>query len=797
MFRSLHRAPAFSLGIILTLGLSLAATAFVFTLLNRYLLRPLPYDHARQLVVVYEHSLLGGRKNISRVTFANALDVRDRVTAFAEVALLRNESATIRGPNGTEVAFVQRVTTNTFTALGVRAALGTVFRSTDPSGGERSVVLADALWRRRFQADAAIVGRLVDFDGVAYRVVGVMAADFRIPTADDHPQAWLAMAPEDFEPLDRVVRRHHLFATLAPGRSLASAQAELDQVAEMLRQIYPATNVDRGLVAVPLREDLLGGFGRLLLLLQGAVLLVLVIACLNCFCLLVARGLDRRREFALRLALGARRRDVFRQVFLEALLLTGPAAGLALLLVEYALAALDQLLPPAIALQKLGSPDVDLTVLLTVAAGTLLVTFVFAAVSLRQSHQIDLEATLRDGGRPLGSLGASRATRTLLTLQIALAVALLICASLLWRSQTTANRVAVGFPIEEIDQYRVGLRGGEYDAPAARRRFTQQLLNRVRTLPGVADAAATNLLIVRPPGGYRSFVVTGDRLLPGESPRRAAVRPVTHGFARTLGLQLQEGRWFDERDQPNRPRVAVVSASLARHYWTDSPAVGCYLRLEGDTQEWIQVIGVVSDHRGVGHPPEVVDSIYLSMEQDPPPGGFTVVLRMQGSFLGDETLQRALWEVDPDMMYYLHRPLSAVYANASWQMRYLSLLIAAFATLALLLAVGGIYAVHAFYVTQRRPEFGMRMALGASEVSVHRLVLREALGLTVVGAGLGALLGLAGAFGLRTFLFGIEPFDPLTYAGAIALVVLASAAAAVVPARQATRVDPVEALRSF
>lgn len=796
--RSLRRTPVFWLGIVLTMGIALAATVCVFTLLNSYLLRPLPADPDNRLAVVYEYSLKGGRTNASRVTFANAVAVAERVTAFSRVGILRNESVTVHGAGGTEVAFVQRVSPDVLAMIGARAVLGRVFTPADAVvAGQKAVVLSDALWRRRFGGNANAIGRSVQLDHTSYRIVGVLPPEFRIPTSDDNPQAWLAMPPEEYLREDRVQRRQHVLGELRPGRSLASAHAELGQLAATLRAEQPAANADRALQAISMRDDLLGGFGTLLLLLQSAVLLVLGVACLNCLCLLVARGLQRRRELAVRLALGARNRHLLQQLLVEALGLALPAALLALAAVLVGLPMLTAQLPPVTPLLAMGRPKLDLAVVGAVGGAAVLVAVIFTLVPLAQSWRLNLEATLREGGRMLGSVAGVRATRWLIMGQVALSLALLVSALLLLRSQQRLAQLDPGYAIAELDQFRVGLRGDAFRDPVRRLQFYRQLEDSLRELPGVTDVAAMSFLLVQPPIGYLGFTQEGDGLRMQESPKRSTVRAVNPNIFSVLGLQLIEGRLLQETDEAGKPTVAVISASLARKYWPDASPLGQRVRLEGDGDALVEIVGVVSDTISIGNQPQPVDSFYCTIAQRPPAGlGMSMVMRMSGPFLSSDTLQRAVARIDPNMQFFQHASLPVLYHQAAWQSRYMMMLIAAFAGLALLLALGGIYAVNSFRVAQRVPEFGIRMALGADAAEVLRQVLVENLRLVAGGMAGGFVLALLAGFGLRGFLYAVTPFDPAAYAAGAAAMVVACSLAALVPARRASRVDPIVALRA-
>jgi len=796
--RSLRRTPTFWLGIVLTLGIALAATMFVFTLLNSYLLRPLPSDPDGKLAVVYEYSQKGGRNNSTRVTFANAVAIGERGDAFARVAILRNESVTVHGSEGTEVAFVQRVSPELFSMIGAEAALGRVFTAADAvADGQNAVVISDSLWRRRFGADVSVVGRPVQLDNRSYRIAGVLPADFKIPTADDNPQAWLAMPPTEYLREDRGQRRHHIIGELKPGRSLATAQSELNALAIALQGEQPAANNDRGLLVLSMRDDLLGGFGTLLLLLQSAVLLVLGVACLNCVCLLVARGIQRRREVAVRLALGASKRHLFRQLLVEALGLALPAAALGFVIVNAGLPSLVALLPPITPLLAMGTPAIDASVVGAIVVVMLGVTVVFSLVPLAQTWRINIEATLRDGGRQLGSAGGARSTRWLIIGQVALSLALLISALLLLRSHQRLSHLDPGFAVNEIDQFRVGLRGEVFRDPVRREQFYEQLMVELRQLPGVTNVAAMSFLAVQPPGGYQGFIQEGDGLLMTETPKRALQRAVTPEAFPVLGLRLLEGRLLDENDVAGKPIVAVVSASLARKYWPDGSPLGRRVDIEGTPGQWVEIVGVVSDMTGLGNQPQAIDSFFVTTSQRPPLGlGMSFLLRMRGPPLSSEILQKAVSRIDPNMQFFFHVNIRDLYAQGAWQSRYMMMLIGAFAVLALLLALGGIYAVSSFRVTQRVPEFGVRMALGADSDDVQKQVVGESLRVVAVGLAIGIVFAILAGFGLRGYLVDSAPFDFSAYAVGVVAMIAACSLAAFVPARRASKVDPIVALRA-
>ena len=797
-FVSLRRAPTLAAAIIVTLGIALAAAVLVFSFLNSFLLRPLPYGDAARLVVAYEYSLKGGRNALSRVTAGNAVDLMERATAFARTGLVRNESVTVHAGDATEVAFVQRVTADVFPMLGLRAALGTVIsRANFDAGGLRSAVLSDALWRRRFGADPAIVGRSIQLDDKNYQVVGVMPADFQIPSGDSDPQAWLALRSEDFSRDDRKVRRHHVWAELAPGRSLAAAQGELDALAAAFRAEHPAENADRGLVALSLRTDLLGNFSDQLLLLQGTVLLVLAVACFNCLCLLIARAIQRRREFAVRLALGAARRHLLSQLFAESLWLALPAAalacGLAALLLPFGVA----LLPPGTTLHALPPPQIDALVAAAVTLAALAVAGVFSLVPLLQTRRLNLEAELRQGGRSAGSASGAQLARGLASAQIAVALALLISAALLVRSQQNLATVNPGFPAAEFDMFRVGLRGGTYSDPVRRLVFFDRLMDQLRMLPGVRDVTATVAFAARAPNGYQGFVQEGDGLQLAETPKRAMQGIVAPNYFEALGLRLVAGRFLAATDDASHPMVAVVSAALAEKYWPGQSPLGKRVQLEGFRGGWVEIVGVASNVLGYGNQPQPVDAFYQTIAQGNPPGlGMGFLVRHGGVAPDERALERAVWAVDPNMQFFAHLAPVQQYALSAWQSRFVTQLVVAFALVAVALSLAGIYAVNSFFVARRIGEFGIRVALGATAQDIRGLVLRDSLRLTLAGLAAGAVLAFAASRSLATLLYAVPALDVVVYFAAAVAMTGACLGATFLPACRATKVDPLVALRA-
>jgi putative ABC transport system permease protein len=798
---SLHalvRRPLLSTGIVATLGLALAATILVLGLLDSYLLRPLPYGDASRLVAINEYPLSTGPSgNIWRMTFGNAADIYDRTTAFSRTAIVRNEGFTVHAPGGTEVAFVQRVTPEFFPMLGVRALHGEIITAANAElGGERALLLSYDFWSRRFGADPRVIGQSVRLDDRSYRIVGVLPANTVLPLVGDGQQGWIAMLPADFIRSDRMVRRQFMFGELAPGRTLASAQGELAALAQTLARDFPATNSDRGLTAVDLRTALVGSFRQQLLLLQTAVALVLVVACVNAGSLLLAQAIRRRREFAVRLALGAGTRDLVRQFFLESLWLSVGGALVGLLLASWLAPLTRELLPATSTLNQIPPPTVSPLVFGVTAVLALAIAGVFSLVPLFQARRLNLEAALRDGSRQLGSVAGAAATRLLVSLQVAVALALLITAVQLVRSFRAVLHVDRGMPVEQVYSFRLGTRGAQYQDLAARVRYFHAVMDRIKELPHVAAIGMQDWGFVSVPGSYFGFAQEGDGLQMNETPKRAARLFVSPGLFDVFQLRLLQGRWLSDDDRGDTMRVAVVSENLAAKHWPGQDPIGKRVRIENTGDAWWTVVGVVSNVIGHGSQPQAIDAFYLPDTQGAP-FDVGVFVRVHGGqpFTKDQA-DRAVALTDANNSAYFFNHAAKFYADSAWQTRFGLTLVLAFAGLAVVLCLTGVYAVLAFAVAGRTPEFGVRLALGATPAGVAQLVIRDAVRMTVPGLVLGTVLAFLTSRLVAHLLFGVTAIDPLSYGATIAALGVACAAACLVPSWRASRVDPLIALRT-
>lgn len=796
--QSYLRRPLLSAGIVATLALALAATLLVLGLLDSYLLRPLPYGDTARLTVINEYPLsTGPTGNTWRMAFGNAADIHDRATAFSRTAIVRNEGFTIHTPGGAENAFIQRVTPEFFPLLGLRAAHGELIHPGNAElAGERALVLSHDFWARRFGSDPAVIGTSVRLDHAGCRIVGVLPANTVLPVVGEGQQGWVAMLPSDFVRTDRTVRRQFMFGELAPGRSLASARAELAALARQLAQEHPATNADRGLAVVDLRTALVGNFRQQLLLLQAAVGLVLVVACVNAGSLLLAQAIRRRREFAVRLALGAGTRDLARQFFLESLWLALAGAVLGLWLAGWLAPLTRELLPATSSLNQIPPPAISP---LVAACALLLagaIATVFSLVPLLQVRRLNLEAALRDGARQPGSAGGAAATRLLVSLQVAVALALLITAVQLVRSFRAVRTVDRGFAAEQTYHFRLGTRGAAYQDTEARIRFFRGVADRLKELPHVAAVGVQDFGFVNVPGSYFSFSQEGDGLRMDETPKRAARLFVSPELRDVFQLPLLAGRWLSEDDRSDTPRVAVISENLAAKHWPGKDPIGRRVRIENSGDAWWTIVGVVGNLMGHGPQPQPIDAFYLPDTQGAP-FDVGVFARVHGDQpLTKDQVDRAVAHTDAtNTAYYFHN-VARFYADSAWQTRFGLTLVLAFAGLAVLLCLTGVYAVLAFAVAGRTAEFGVRLALGASPRDVAVLVFRDALRMTLPGLLAGTLLAVGSARLVAHLLFGVSTVDPLSYGITIASLGAACAAACLAPAWRATRVDPTTALRA-
>jgi putative ABC transport system permease protein len=795
--RSLARNPAFTAVAVLTLALGIGANTAIFSVVNAVLLRPLPVAEPSRLVTVFHFypSLGNLEAGMAVPTF---VEMGERARSFSGVATQTGWGVNAAGEGGGEPERLTGalVTGGYFSTLGVPAAVGRALLPADAEGdGQRVVVLSDGLWRRRYGADPGVVGRTLRLNGEAYEVVGVMPAGFRdLFGADAELWGPLTFVPAQMEA--RTSEFMSLVARLRPGVTPAEAGREMAAFAERLKADNPgAYPADWSLRTRGITEQLTGDLRPALMVLLGAVGFVLLIACANVANLLLARATARHREVAVRAALGAGRGTLVRQLLTESILLSLVGGVGALALAALGLKALAALQPDGI--PRMDEVSIDGTVLLFTLAVAVLTGALFGLAPALKVSRADLQSTLRQGGRgAVGDAGGRRVGRALIVTEFALALMLLVGAGLLLRSFARLTQVDPGFDPANVLTAEVFLPPAQYPSDTARVAFLEALEARLTAVPGVRSVGATTAI---PFGGgeTRSFNVEGFQPGPDQPDPWGDYRVVTPGYREAMRIPLLRGRFFTAADRMGAPPVVVVDRDLAERYWPGADPIGKRVGFEaGDSIRWMEVVGVVEHTAVEGLDAERRVQLYRPSLQSGP--GFSV-LAIRGA--GDpERLTRAVRaavrSLDPALPLSQVRTMDDRLAAAVGPRRFSMLLLAVFAGIALLLAAVGIYGVISFDVTRRTQEMGVRMALGAERGSVVRLVLRQGLRPALVGVAVGVAGALALTRLLRSQLYGVAATDPVTFAVVIGLLLGIAALATLLPARRATRVDPMVALRS-
>jgi len=782
--RRLRRAPGFTAVALLTLALGIGATTAIFSVVNGVLLRPPPYPAPDRMVVAWGVYPDFGRTSTSLPDF---LDWRDGFARVGELAAFDEASYTVTGDGQPERARAVAATSNLFRVLGVPPVLGRAFTPDDERGAvARVVILGNEYWRRHYAAEPGAVGKSIVLNGVARTIVGVA------PPALEFPES-----PDVFVPqrTDTTFNRRSEFLNvvgrLKPGVTVEQARATLAAVVARLATQYPQTNGRLRSELTTLQDQLVGPARGALLVFMGAVGLVLLIACANVANLLLARAASRTREVALVAALGARGGRIFRQLLVESvvLALSGGAFGAVLAAFGVRLLKASQF----DAIPRLAAVAVDGRVLAFAFGVSVLTGLLFGvAPALRLSHE-SLQGTLRSGGRSLAGTRGSRRTRdALVTVEVALAVVLLVGGALLARSFARLLDVRPGFDAERVLTAQLSLPRQRYTTDERTLALWGGLLERTRALPGVTSAAiASNVPFAG--SNYWSVKVEGRDADPNRTVNEDAQSYFVSGdYFRTMGIPLVRGRAIDARDRAGAPAVAVVNEEMVKRFWPGRDPIGARLTVDGET--WATVVGVAADTHQEGVADKPYAQLYFSAAQGAPHTAYVVVRSAGDPARFTAGVRAAVAALDPQLAVGSVRTLADRLAENVARPRVTAALVSLFAAVALMLAAVGIYGVVAYAVTQRAREFGIRMALGARDADVVKLVVGQ--GTAPVVAGLAA--GLAGAWAgsrvLGSLLYGVSATDPVAFAGVVVFLGAVALVAAYVPARRATRVDPVVVL---
>ena len=794
--RLLTKSPSFTLVAILTLALGIGANTAIFTVVSAVLLRPLPFRDSSRLVLVVERS----KYPTITVSYQNYLDWRDQSHSFESMEAIYGQNMTLTGKGDPERLVARFVTSGFFPALGISPKLGRNFApDEDRAGGTPVAILSYSLWQRSFGGSNDVLGKTVILDAQPYTVIGVLPPGFKFFQEADvffpfHP--WAKTLPDDRNWHPGILP----VARLKSGVTIEQARAEMVGISKRLEQQYPLYNTGCSSDVILAHDQLVQSSRPALLLLLGAVSFVLLIACVNVANLLLARASARGREVAIRTAMGASRALVIRQLLIESVILSLVGGALGLLL-GWAV------LPPLLRISASSLPPdtkvgLDLWVLSFTAGVAVLTGLLFGIFPAMRAVKLDLRETLNESSRgSTAGPGHHRLGNALVSLEIALALLLLVGAGLLLRSFARLQDVPPGFQPDHLFVADIPVSQSAYPKPEQRFAFYDRLVDAAKTLPGVRSAGASTFLPVSGGGSVIHFNIQGRPPKSASDFTAAGYRAVSAGYFETLGVPLLKGRLFTAADRENAPAVCLINVTMAKAYFPDIDPLAQHMQLGATpTNEipFMEIVGVVGDVRpGLGTDPQA--EMYLPYRQADallPVFQLSVVLRTAGEPLSQTSaLRAALSQIDSNQPLVKVRTMEENMATTVAQPRFRAWLIGIFAMLALLLSAVGVYGVMSYTVTQRTSEIGVRVTLGAQPQDVFRIIVGEGFRLALVGVGVGLIAALALTRLLRTFLFGISAYDPLTFLAVSLILTLVALTASFFPARRATQVDPLVALR--
>jgi predicted permease len=794
-FRVLRKNPGFAIGAVVVLALGIGANTAIFSVVHAVLLRPLPYSDPGRIAMVYHvppQKSFPGMK-IFAVSPANYLDWRKQSGVFDAMSIFHPTTMTLTGEDQPEAVQGIVVSSEFFQVLGVTPIQGRAFTAEEDTNGHGNVVvLSYPFWQSHFGADPKVIGKNLTFNGLPYSIIGVMPAHFHFFYQGEY------FVPLGWTDKDRAVRNNHnylVIARLKRGVGLQQAQAEMNTISARLEQAYPEDDKGWGATIVPLREDLVGDVRPALLMLLGAVAFVLLIACANVANLVLAKTLGHRKEIAIRTALGASWQRVIQQTLAETLLLSAAGGALGLLVAHGGIALivaffgdkLPQTGPVGLETKVLGF-TLGISILSGVLSGL--------APAWRLARTNVNEALKQGTGRTDADSGG-RATRNILVVcEVGMSLVLLIGAGLMIRTLWALHDVKPGIDPHNVLTFRVTLPREKYPKPEQQLNFYKQLVERVRSLPGVESAGTIDALPFTDDGSTEPVAIEGRPAVEFAMQPEVAVRTISPGYLSTLHIPLLAGRDFSESDSLDKPAAIVISESMAREFWPNEDPVGKRLTLSFFPEKIREVIGVAGDvkFRGLDSRKSLA-TVYVPLAQITFWNQAMVVRTSGDTASASSAMGAAVHQQDPDQPLRDVRTMDDILADSLSQRRFSMLLLASFAGLALILAAVGIYSVLAYAVRQRQREIGIRMALGAQLNDVLRMVITEGMCPALIGVG----LGLAGALALKraisSLIFGVSESDPLTFLSVAVLLAMVALVASILPAYRATKVDPMRALR--
>jgi putative ABC transport system permease protein len=796
--RGLLKRPGFTVIALITLALGIGANTAIFSVVNAVLLQPLPFQKPEELVIVWEDATFAGFPHNTPAP-ANYVDWKTQNQSFVDMAASHEDSFNLTGDGEPERVSSYSVTANFFPLLGVQPLLGRNFlEEEDRPGANKVVMLSYSLWQSRYGGDRNILNREVLLNGEKHQVVGVMPASFQFFAKD--VRLWVPIA---FDQEDLANRGGHyltVVARLKPGVPVTQAQADMNAIMRRIAVDHPGETMEGklGAVVLPMRDEFVGDARSSLIVLLVAVAFVLLIACANVAGLLLARAVARRKEIALRMALGAGRSRVVRQLLTESLLLAVAAGVLGSLLAYGSFTFLQGLVPEEMAIA--ASLKLDVRILIFTIAISIVTGIIFGLVPALQSANFDLNDALKQSSGRVTSTGRLRSA--MIVFEVALSLVLLVGAGLLIQTLFQLFRQYSMLEPEKVLTMRTILPREKYKEPQRRDSYYKQVLQRVEHLPGVMAAGYSTSIPLAWKGGTSGFYPEGLKSpIPGMA-YDANHREVSTNYLKAMNIPLRQGRYFESSDNAQSLPVAIINETMARQYWPGENALGRRFKV-GDPDEpgkqWKEIVGIVADIRQMGIDEPVKAEMYLPYEQITDWPGYVprdLAIRTNGdtsNLVGP--VRQIIREVDPDQPVSNVATMAEVLGTETAQRRMGMIMLAGFAALALLLASLGIYGVLAYFVTQHTNEIGVRQALGATPRNILLLVLRKGMGLTLIGVGIGLVAAFALTRLMSSLLFGVTAADPLTFATVPLVLVGVALLACYIPARRATKVDPLVALR--
>lgn len=790
------RNPAFSIVAIIVLALGIGATTAIFSVINTVLLKPLPFKDPASLIWFH-----GIQTQLSEapVSVADYLDWKRQTQLFEGISALAAYGAlNLSGVDQAEQLRCVFVSADLFPMLGVQPIIGRNFLpQEDKPDHYRVALLSYGLWQRRFGADRNLVGKTIKLDGIDYTVVGIMKPGFQFPIlgADYSTPAdlWVPFPLTEARVADRNTNYIGVLGRMKPGVTLEKAQAEMDLIAKQLEQEYPATNTGDGIKLVPYRDEIIGDSRLTLFILFGTVVLVLLIACANTANLLLARAATRRKEIAIRTALGVSQRRMICQLLTENMILAIMGGGLGLLLASVGTRLLIVLSPENI--PRLKETALDISVLSFTLAVSLLTGLIFGLAPALQLMKSDLNQSLNESSRGSSSgSGHARIRSSLVVVEVALALLLLISSGLMIKSFVELLLVKPGMNPSNLLTLELAL-PTKYSDLQAQTSFFKSVVNRTQNLPGVESVAGASAL---PVSGYSStiFNIEGRPVPPENKLPLAGFQWVTPNFFRTMNIPIIRGREFSESDNETSPKVVVINERMAKQHWgTDNP-IGQRINIRYGTGKFVrEIVGVVGNVKTLGLDQNVQAEMYMPLYEGPEYFMYLLVRTKSNPMALAKVIQKEVAQIDPDQPVANIRTMENVFSESVAPRRFSMLLITVFAAIALVLSSVGIYSVISYSVAQRKQELGIRMALGANARDVLALVIGQGFKLIAIGT----TIGLTGAFILtrliQSMLFNVSTTDPVVFLGISLILVSVALLASYIPARRAARVDPMVALR--